>query len=62
MKKALIIFPFLLLLLTIVSCGGDDPVIPPNPQPSVPSDSTLVPDSTGKDSLPDIQPEDLLVE
>lgn len=58
MKKARIIFPFLLLLLTIASCGGDDPVIPPNPQPSVPSDSTLVPDSTGKDSLPDIQPED----
>ena len=56
--KTRLILPLLLLFLAIASCGGNDPIMPPTPPAPTPGDSTVVPDTTGKDTLPDVKPED----
>lgn len=50
--------PLLLFLLAIMSCGGGEDIIPPKPPTPTPGDSIEVPDTTSKDSTPDIKPED----
>lgn len=52
------LLPALLLLLAMTSCGGDGPATPPTPPTPTPGDSTLVPDTTGRDTLPEVKPRD----
>lgn len=52
------LLPALLLLLAMASCGGDSPAVPPAPPTPTPGDSTLVPDTTGTDTLPEVKPRD----
>ena len=58
MKHTRLLLPLLLLFLAMASCGGDDPVTPSTPPTPTPSDSTLVPDTTGKDTVPTPQPKE----
>lgn len=52
------LLPLLLLFLALLSCGGEDPVTPPSPPTPTPGDSTLVPDTTGHDTLPEVKPKE----
>lgn len=50
------LLPLIMLVLALVSCGGDDPVPVPTPPDPTPSDSTSVPDTTRHDTLPRVNP------
>ena len=47
-----------MFVLALVACGDDTPVPVPTPPDPTPSDSTSVPDTTRRDTLPDVKPED----
>ena len=52
------LLPLFIFLLTVMSCGGEESIPPHEPETPVPGDSIEVPDTTSKDSTPDIQVED----
>ena len=52
------LLPLFIFLLTVMSCGGEESIPPREPETPVPGDSIEVPDTTSKDSTPDIQVED----
>ncbi len=52
------VLPLILLFLAMMSCGGEDPVTPPTPPSPTPGDTTLVPDTTGHDTVPEVRPKE----